>query len=140
MKLQKKQKLFVFSLVFLTLIFISTLRTTANSLERDRVNFFQDVDGSIVEIKDRYVILNWSLQTEVNYNSFQIDLYSAKTNQTTIWSFISLNQPSADFEEGFSIVNYTLSSGNFRAEKILTSNFTVYSVPYNAESIQIKVT
>ncbi len=119
---------------------VSTLLTTANPLEGDRVNFFPDLDFSIVEIKDRYVILNWSLQTEVNYNSFQIDLYSDKTNQTTIWSFISLNHFSANFEEDFSIVNYTLSSEIFRAEKISTSNFTVYSVPYNAESVQVKVT
>ena len=97
---------------------VSTLHTTANSLERDKVNFFPNLDFSIVEIKDRYVILNWSLQTEVNYNSFQIDLNSDKTNQTTIWSFISLNHSSANFEGDFSIVNYTLSSENFRAEKI----------------------
>jgi len=99
----------------------------------------QEGSAEIVDIQDRYILLNWSIPDNASFNSFRID-YTNETGFNHTWSVIFLNQTLEHEENFFSPVNFTISDSNFLAQKKLTLNYTVYVVSNESDSIQARIT
>jgi len=130
--LRKKQIALVgvlFSIILLSLSFQSQSEV-----------FAQTGDASIIEVGDRYALLNWTVPTNFSHNSFRIELENVELNQSTTWSMILLNETQDTNNEFFTQVNYTVDDGVFISQKYRTFNFTIYLVSNNSETIQSKIT
>ena len=55
----------------------------------------QEGSAEIVDIQDRYILLNWSIPDNASFNSFRID-YTNETGFNHTWSVIFLNQTFAE--------------------------------------------
>ncbi len=100
----------------------------------------QTDEAVLTEIGERYVIVNWTLPDSYIYNGFRIEYYNHSLNQSFTWSMVVLNETQSTSLEYFSQVNYSSNNDVFLSQKIYTTNFTVYLVDTDAETIQAKIT
>ncbi len=102
--------------------------------------FAQADETSIVDIGDRYAIVNWTLPTSSIYDGFRIEYYDVSLNQSFTWSMVIINETEDITLEYFSQVNYSINDEIFLSQKMHTLNFSLYIVDNSAESIQTKIT
>ena len=132
----RKTKIRMVIIVFLIFIGISLplINKTRNSFVSA-----QNIDVEIIDVFDRFVFLNWSTEDTALYNSFRINIYDSQINESYDWSMVYINQ-SVDFTSiGFSLVNYSISNLVYSAQKISTSNFSLYLIPSESRTVQAEV-
>jgi len=101
----------------------------------------QETNNHIVEIGDRFVILNWTIQENYSFSGFRIEIYDSSLNHSHTWSIIQINQTATpnSFDQ-VNLVNYTDSNGEIlTSQKEISQNFTYFIVPTGTKSIQVKV-
>ncbi len=131
--ISNKLKIGLIIVLSLSAIFYFIQPSTNNTV------YAQTGSTEIVDIYDRYVLLNWSVPINSSFNSFRVD-YANETGFNHTWSVIFLNQTVEQEENYFSLVNYTVSDTNFLAQKKLTQNYTVYVVSNESDYIQARIT
>ncbi len=115
-----------------------------SSLNSDRINksivYAQSTDPEIIEIFDRFIFLNWSSNHTPSINSYRIEINDTQLNESYTWSMIYLNQTVNLDSNVFSLANYSKLDSILPAQKIVATNFSLYIVPLDSESIQVKIT
>ena len=124
----------VILLVFSSIIFSLLLSPNSTS-----VNAQSDV-VSVLDIGDRFVVLNWTVPANSSYDGFRIEYENLDLNQTSTWSIVLLNETQDTTLEYFSQVNYSISTETYMSQKYQTSNFSVFIVKNESETVQTKVT
>ncbi|MHA2309746.1 MAG: hypothetical protein ACXABJ_10745 [Candidatus Heimdallarchaeaceae archaeon] len=66
----------------------------------------QSEKAEIVEIQDRSIIMNWTIPSIHNFNSFRISLLSNQSEEETTWIMILFNSSIDVSSSTFSLVNY----------------------------------
>ncbi|MHA1817198.1 MAG: ABC transporter permease subunit [Candidatus Heimdallarchaeaceae archaeon] len=101
----------------------------------------QETNHHIVEIGDRFVILNWTIQENFSFNGFRIEIDDQSLNLSRTWSIIQINQTtSPTYYDSVNFVNYTDSNDDiFASQKEVSLNFTYFIVPTITKSIQVKI-
>ncbi|MCE7742653.1 MAG: ABC transporter permease subunit [Candidatus Heimdallarchaeota archaeon] len=128
---KKKLSMFLIigSIVLVSLLFQNHYNVSAQSEET-----------SLIEIGDRYAIVNWTCPSSSIYHGFRIDYYDVALNQSFTWSMVILNDTQDITLEYFSQVNYSIGDETFISQKFQTSNFSIYLVDEGAETIQTRIT
>lgn len=99
----------------------------------------QSEEAEVIEIHDRSIILNWTIPSIQNFNSFRISLLSNQSEEESTWTMILLNNTIEVSTNSFSLVNYSTSDSLHSAQKIHTSNFTSYVIENTAETVQTEI-
>ncbi|MHA1197806.1 MAG: ABC transporter permease subunit [Candidatus Heimdallarchaeaceae archaeon] len=100
----------------------------------------QSEETSLIEIGDRYTVVNWTCPESYSYHGFRIDYFDVTLNQTLTWSMVILNETQETTLEYFSQVNYSIGEETFVSQKFQTTNFSIFIVDESAETIQTKIT
>jgi arabinogalactan oligomer/maltooligosaccharide transport system permease protein len=116
---------------------------SASENEQTKIGFVtaQETNHHIVEIGDRFVVLNWTVQENYTFSGFRIEVYDSSLNLSQTWSVIQINSTmSPNYIDQVNLVNYTDSLGEiFYSQKEFSLNFTYFIVPTNTKSIQVKI-
>ncbi|MHA1827778.1 MAG: ABC transporter permease subunit, partial [Candidatus Heimdallarchaeaceae archaeon] len=125
------------SLLILLFISINLMNTNSSRIQTSKA---QNERGEIVDIADRFIIINWTTPHSFNSNSFIIELQDITSNVSSIWSIIRINGTYVKGFNSMNLVNFTDSPGNnYQAQKESSYNFTYYVVPEGVISVQVKV-
>ncbi len=137
---EKKRKILIRISVFLILLALC-LSVSENEQTKPNLATAQETNQHIVEIGDRFVILNWTIQDNYSFSGFRIEIYDSSLNLSQTWSIIQINQTGPlDYFDQVNLVNYTNSYGEiFTSQKETSLNFTFFTVPTNTKSIQVKI-
>lgn len=94
----------------------------------------------IGRVTDRYAMLNWTVPSSLDHNSFMISVEDCSTGDVHVWSLITFNDAVEEEENQFTLVNYTKDSMVHFAPKLYSSNFTYFVAPLDVDTLQVKVT
>ena len=134
-KVNEKKVIF---LLILLILFFSLSITKSKNGDLNSI-YAQSENINVVDLQDRFVIINWTIPLSQNFNSFRISLISNQTEETT-WTMIFLNSSFEVLSTGFSLVNFTSEGSLNSAQKIFTTNFTSYLIKETSETVQTKIT
>ncbi len=136
----KKRNIALRISLFLILL-VLCLSVSENEQIKNGLTTAQETNHHIVEIGDRFVILNWTIQENYSYSGFRIEIYDCSLNLSQTWSIIQINQTtSPDYLDQVNLVNYTDSYGDiFYSQKEFSLNFTYFIVSTSTKSIQVKI-
>ncbi|MCG3223900.1 MAG: hypothetical protein H7647_05505, partial [Candidatus Heimdallarchaeota archaeon] len=87
---RKKRKITVRITVFLIVIALCMI---ASENEQTKIGFVtaQETNRHIVEIGDRFVVLNWTVQENYTFSGFRIEVFDSSLNLSQTWSVIQIN-------------------------------------------------
>ena len=126
--------------ILVLLFLVISFNVISNSKLESRFVSAQEVHGQIIEISDRFVVLNWTVQENLTYNSFRIEIEDKSLNETSTWSIIRINHTINPLHNEVNLVNYTENDGNvYLSQKETSLNFTFFKIPENVTSVQVKV-
>lgn len=136
----KKRKIILRISVLLILIALC-LSVSENEQTKIGLTTAQETNHHVVEIGDRFVILNWTIQENYSFSGFRIEIYDNSLNLSQTWSIIQINHTTfPDYFDQVNLVNYTDSYGEiFASQKEFSVNFTYFIVPTSSKSIQVKI-
>jgi arabinogalactan oligomer/maltooligosaccharide transport system permease protein len=136
----KKRKITFIISVFLILITLCLI-ISENEQMKIGLSTAQETNSHIVEIGDRFVILNWTIPENYSFSGFRIEIYDSSLNLSHTWSIIQINQTATpNYFDQVNLVNYTDSNGDIlTSQKEISLNFTYFIVPTSTNSIQVKV-
>jgi len=135
----KSKKRWIIILIFLFLTVLGSNILNSDSKNNSFISA-QSTDPEIADIFDRFIFLNWSSNYTPSYNSYRIEIYDNQLNESFTWSMIYLNQTINVDNNVFSLANYSKMGAVFPAQKIVATNFSLYMIPLDSESIQVKIT
>ncbi|MCG3221434.1 MAG: ABC transporter permease subunit [Candidatus Heimdallarchaeota archaeon] len=137
--MRKMNRKTVFFCLTLLIIFLSLNFFQGNNFNTTLVSAQQE-KAEVVEIQDRSIILNWTIPSIHNFNSFRISLLSNQSKEESTWTMILFNNSIEVSITSFSLANFSSDGIVKSAQKIHTANFTSYVVETTAESVQTKIT
>ena len=139
--MQGKKRKITLRISVLLILIAFCLSVSENEQMKLSLTTAQETNHHIVEIGDRFVILNWTIQENYSFNGFRIEIYDSSLNLSQTWSIIQINQTSLlDYFDQVNLVNYTDSYGEiFTSQKEVSLNFTYFIVPSSTKSIQVKI-
>ncbi|MCG3221732.1 MAG: hypothetical protein H7641_10165, partial [Candidatus Heimdallarchaeota archaeon] len=137
--MRKMNRKTVFYCLILLIIFLSLNFFQGNNFDTTLVSAQQE-KAEVVEIQDRSIILNWTIPSIHNFNSFRISLLSNQSEEESTWTMILFNSSIEVSISSFSLTNFSSDGLVNSAQKIHTSNFTSYVIETTAESVQTKIT
>ncbi|MHA1687109.1 MAG: ABC transporter permease subunit [Candidatus Heimdallarchaeaceae archaeon] len=136
-KKDRKTSRIIFFLLFAALIFISL---SINSKEVNNTIAVSNV-AEIVEIGDRYTIVNWTKPENRTFNSYSLKVENCNDNATSTWSVITLNATHLPSSSEKNLVNFTDSQKNcYPALKQFSTNFSYFTIFENHITVQAKIT
>ncbi|MHA1551041.1 MAG: ABC transporter permease subunit [Candidatus Heimdallarchaeaceae archaeon] len=139
--MQGKKRKITLRISVLLILIAFCLSVSENEQMKLSLTTAQETNHHIVEIGDRFVILNWTIQENYSFNGFRIEIYDSSLNLSQTWSIIQINQTLLlDYFDQVNLVNYTDSYGEiFTSQKEISLNFTYFIVPSSTKSIQVKI-
>ena len=126
---------------FLTIFLLFLSLSLFQSINRKIITVSaQDEKAEVIEVQDRFIILNWTIPSIQNFDSFRISLISNQSEEESTWSMVLINSSIEVSPASFSLVNFTSDGIIISAQKIFTLNFTSYVIEHTAETVQAKIT
>ncbi|MBY9000432.1 MAG: ABC transporter permease subunit [Candidatus Heimdallarchaeota archaeon] len=139
-ELREKIKKLTLRTTFVLLLLVISLSLFNEYIPNIGTVSAQGTNGHIVEINDRFVVLNWTVQENLSYNSFRIEIDDKSLNETYTWSIIQINQSTLNLFHEVNPVNYSEANGNiYPSQKEIALNFTYFLIPENVTFVQAKV-